>query len=107
VPGLLAVLNEKQAQEIRTSSMTNSMSMNSLTMNANRVVVVSRSDVHYPYRDEAVGALATQRDVRAATPLRMILPQVEIWQRGNVVRAILLSRGFFRRRANRGSRIRC
>jgi hypothetical protein len=51
------VLNEKQAQEIRTSSMTNSMSMNSLTMNANRVVVVSRSDVHYPYRDEAVGAL--------------------------------------------------
>ncbi len=94
VPGLIAVLNEKQSQEIRTSSMTNSINTNSSMMNANRPMVVSRAVDHYPYRDEAVGALATQKDIRAATPLRTILPQVENWQRGNVVRAILLAWGF-------------
>jgi hypothetical protein len=95
IPGLIAVLNEKQSQEIRTSSMnTNIIAMNSNMMNANRPMVVSRTVDYYPYRDEAVSALATQKDIRAATPLRMILPQVENWQRGNVVRAILLSRGF-------------
>ena len=95
VPGLIAVLNEKQSQEIRTTSMTNSMNTNTSMMNTNRPVVVSNRTVdYYPYRDEAVSALATQKDVRAAAPLRTILPQVEHWQRGNVVRAILHSRGF-------------
>ena len=98
VPGLIAVLNEKQTQEVETDSMTNQMSMNSSTMNANRPMIarngVTRTVDYYPYRDEAIGALTRQKDVRAVTALRMVLPQVEEWQRGSVVRAILVSRGF-------------
>jgi len=99
VPGLIAVLNEKQTQEVGTDSMSNSMmNMNSSRMNANRPMISRNSGTttidYYPYRDEAVGALTTQKDVRAVTALRMVLPQVEDWQRGGVVRAILVSHGF-------------
>jgi hypothetical protein len=96
VPGLIAVLNEKQTRETslytgNTAMMnTNVMSANVMTSNSSRVEM---SD-YYPYRDEAVGALTTQKDMRAVNPLRSILPQVEDWQRGTVVRAILFSRGF-------------
>lgn len=88
VPGLIAVLNEKQTQQT-ISSISNS------TVTANRAVTISGVPTFdYAYRSEAVSALATQKDMRAIAPLREILPQVEGWQLGNVVRALLASGGF-------------
>lgn len=90
VPGLIAVLNENPSKRDSSTS-TNT---NSSTMNTVRRRVGSAGDDFYPYRSEAVGALAAQKDIRAAAALRLVLPEIEEWQRGLVVRAILLSRGF-------------
>ncbi|MBA2493368.1 MAG: hypothetical protein H0V31_01560, partial [Acidobacteria bacterium] len=54
---------------------------------------ISKED-SYPLRDAAISALATQKDMRAVPALRLVLPEVENWQRGNVVRALLASNGF-------------
>ena len=106
VDGLIAVLNEKQTAESRMSSMSNMMmSSNSMSMNGNMgntAVVVQtvrpggagEEYESYPYRDIAVTALAAQKDFRAAAPLLLLLPQVDTWQRGNIVRAMLASRAF-------------
>ncbi len=98
VPGLIAVLNEKQNVRAMSamSGMSNMMAMNSnVTMNANRATVASNVPQYdYALRSEAVSALAFQKDMRAITPLRDILPQVESWQMGNIVRALLASGGF-------------
>jgi hypothetical protein len=48
----------------------------------------------YPYRSSAVTALAKQKDMRAVPPLRRVLPEVNIYERGGVVKAILVSGGF-------------
>ncbi len=48
----------------------------------------------YAFRSEAVSALAFQKDMRAIAPLRAILSEVESWQIGDVVRALLASGGF-------------
>ncbi|MGI8786215.1 MAG: HEAT repeat domain-containing protein [Pyrinomonadaceae bacterium] len=88
VPGLIAVLNEKQIRDV-------SPFVGNVSVNANVSVKTNGEPTEfYPYRDEAVLALITQKDLRAATALRLILPQVEEWQRGNVVRALVASRGF-------------
>ncbi len=89
VPGLIAMLNEKQTQEVDTSAMSNSMSMNRPIVRGTTTTID-----YYPYRDEAIAALAKQKDVRAVTALRMVLPQVEEWMRSSVVQAILVSHGF-------------
>ena len=87
VPGLIAVLNEKNAVRALPPNLnTNRMMAN---LNASR-----NNNFEYPYRREAVGALAKQKDFRAVGALREILPQVEPWQRGYVVQALLASGGF-------------
>ncbi|MDQ2747564.1 MAG: hypothetical protein M3T96_09910, partial [Acidobacteriota bacterium] len=100
VPGLIAVLNEKQNRQMPTMA-SNRMTSNSMMSNGN--VSVMRDDQEsrmlamqseYVYRSAAVSALATQKDGRAIAPLREILSQVESWQAGNVVRALVASGGF-------------
>ncbi len=93
VPGLIAVLNEKQTVQNYSSNMM--MNSNTMAMNVNRPTVVANGyQYDYAYRSEAVSALAMQKDFRAIAPLRDILQQVEGWQIGNVVRALLASGGF-------------
>lgn len=104
VPGLIAVLNEKQTQPVKTlSSMTKTMPMANATGNAANMMSVNpkfsvnnngAGEDYYPLRYEAISALIVQRDARAITPLRAILPQVESWMRGQIVSALLASRGF-------------
>ena len=97
VPGLIAVLNEKQAGQAPSYSTGNRMmSSNTMAMNSNRPMVITSGvpAYEYVYRAEAVSALAMQKDIRAIAPLREIMPQVEGWQLGNVVRALLASNGF-------------
>ena len=91
VPGLIAVLNEKQNLNDVPTAFSGA---NSSMMNTNSMARTNATVDYYPLRDEAIGALVMQKDVRAAAPLRLVLPQVEDWQRGGVVRAILASRGF-------------
>lgn len=96
IPGLITVLNEKQSRQIPANSSNSMVNMaNTATLNNNRVVTTSNIPPYeYPYRAEAVSALAMQKDMRAIAPLRAILPQVEGWQLGNVVQALLASNGF-------------
>ncbi len=101
VPGLIEILNEKQMMPpmMSANSMSNSMSMNSMSMNSMTNSAMSGGAIrefqyNYPFRDGAIGALAMQKDYRAVPALRMILPQVEEWQRGQVVRALVLCGGF-------------
>ncbi len=94
VPGLIAMLDEKGVQ--RTGS-PNSMSSNTMVMNSNKMIESdSEFDAEgtYPYRSDAVAALAKQKSLQAVPALRRILPEVESWQRDTVVRAILESGGF-------------
>ncbi|HXG85343.1 MAG TPA: HEAT repeat domain-containing protein [Pyrinomonadaceae bacterium] len=92
VPGLIAVLNEKAAPE-KTGRMSGGMSNGSM---ANQMSVYSNSATgeHFPYRSAAIGALAKQKDGRAVSALRLVLPQVEAYERVNVVSALLASGGF-------------
>jgi HEAT repeat protein len=104
VPGLIAVLNEKQSRQIMTgmaanrmSSMANMMgSAANQMMNSNRAVVYSNAPAedYFPFRAEAITALAKQKDARAIAPLRAILPEIENWQIHTVIRALLECGGF-------------
>ena len=97
VPGLIAVLNEKQSRQRMGNMMSNSMgSITEQMTNSNRAVVSNNASAedYFPLRSEAIGALAKQKDARAVAPLRAILPEVEGWQITNVVRALLGCGGF-------------
>lgn len=103
VPGLIAMLEEKQLQEVYTETgaeMGNTMSnvMRSSSNMANIAGAVSpgtKSMVEYsPYRYAAVEALATQKDIRSVNALRRVLPEVQDYERVMVVKAIFLSGGF-------------
>ena len=89
VPGLIAVLNEKETRQIR-----NLNEHPGAMMNSNLAITVSGTAEYYPYRDQAIAVLAKQKDMRAIVPLRMVLPQLEGWQLGNAVGALLASGGF-------------
>lgn len=95
VPGLIALLDEKATREVADyssmSNMANTMSANRM---ANVAVVNTKSVEYFPFRGEAITALAKQKDIRAVPALRRILPQVEQYERTNVIRAIFLSNGF-------------
>lgn len=90
VPGLIALLDEKETRDIPAYS---SNSANMMLMNTN-AAVSTRNFESYPYRSAAISALATQKDVRAAPALRRVLHQVPQYERPNVIRAIFLSNGF-------------
>ena len=98
VPGLIALLDEKASREVSDySSMSNSanvMLMNTnVRMNTN-VAASGRTVDYYPFRNEAISALAKQKDIRAVPALRRILPQAEQYERPNIIRAIYFSNGF-------------
>ena len=93
VPGLIAVLNEKNTQMISYSANTAANTSTTVMANTN-VAARSESYEYYPYRSTAVGALAKQKDARAVPYLRQILPEVEQYERVSVVAAILASGGF-------------
>lgn len=100
VPGLIAVLNEKQTINAMNSMSNSAYAANSIGAAANRIGNMTNSmgntvnADYYPFRMEAVSALAAQKDSRAIMPLRDVLSQMENWQANNVVRALLASGGF-------------
>ena len=101
VPGLIAVLNEKEKIEPMMNSNSNMMSNSTSSSNSMKRtnsnmgnLNYSSNTVSYPFRYQAIEALTTQRDIRAVPALRRLLPEVEDWQRGNIIRAMLLSGGF-------------
>lgn len=110
VPGLIAILDEKQSRPAVTAAYAANMVANAanaatvmsgMTTNSNYSVPYTTSnrmivgdETIYPYRGSAISALVIQKDIRAVPALRRIFPQVEEYQRTEVVRAILTSRGF-------------
>ena len=85
VPGLIALLDEKASREVTDySSMSNSA--NVMLMNTNvrmdtNLAASLRTVDYYPFRSEAIAALAKQKDIRAVPALRRILPQAEQYER--------------------------
>lgn len=100
VPGLIALLDEKDSREVSDySSMSNSANvmMNSNIMTMNRAVVAPTSTKtveFYPHRGAAILALAKQKNPAAVPALRRILPTADQYERGSIIRAIYLSNGF-------------
>jgi hypothetical protein len=107
VPGLIAMLNEKEKQEVSTTSTSNSNvsvypirppttptpgipDPNVLKQNLSKTQTVET----YPFRSWAIMALEKQKSPQAAAALRAVLPVVESWERQNVVKALLASNGF-------------
>jgi hypothetical protein len=97
VPGLLAVLNEK---EKRDSQIPPYLGSNSNTIYSGNTAVTTATTTmtmvveHYPHRYAALTALATQKDSRAVPALRLLLTQIEGYERHLVIRALLASNGF-------------
>lgn len=96
VPGLIAMLNEKERREVYLPNANANVPIyqgNRAYSNMN--AAVSRTEVDsYPYRSQAIAALEKQRSPLAAAPLRQVLSSVENWERTMVVRAMLASNGF-------------
>lgn len=104
VPGLIAILNEKAIIEVDADEYDEGYSANyaanlpRVSGNTNAIGrttanVVMKREV-FPYRESAINALIEQKSVQAAAALRQVLPEVEPWKRGDVVKAILVSGGF-------------
>ena len=91
VPGLIAMLNEKQKI---TSANANTTVYAGNTAYANTNTTAGRTVDVYPYRSYAIMALEKQRSPQAAAPLRQLLGVVEAWERQTVIRAVLASNGF-------------
>lgn len=103
VPGLIAMLNEKEKQEVTIDPAANAnvpiysnrTSNRTYSANVNSAVAVRTQTVEtYPFRSWAIMALATQKSPQAASALRQVLPFVENWERPNAVKAALVSNGF-------------
>lgn len=96
VPGLIAMLNEKETSQQVTNSMSNlnAAAVNRAYNSANVSGNMTRTVDFYPFRSEAIAALEKQRSPQAASALRQVLGLVEPWERQTVVRAILASSGF-------------
>jgi hypothetical protein len=91
VPGLIAMLNEKENVEIRDSPNANvPVYQGNRPYNSPAVRQVD----NYPYRSAAIAALEKQKSPLAIAPLRLILTQVEEWERQSVVRTLIVSNGY-------------
>jgi hypothetical protein len=94
VPGLIAMLNEKERVEVEVPQNPNA----NVVVQSNRMPVpnsVTKTQIDtYPFRSAAIMALEKQKSSLAAAPLRQILPLVEQWERPNIVRTLLVSNGF-------------
>lgn len=115
VPGLIKALDEKPVRPVNNSNRptnTSGAMANAANAMANAAAAVARAanaanamsniatlpdDDEYVYnrmRTAAVNALAFQKDPRAVPALRRILPEGEVYQQTNVIRAILACKGF-------------
>lgn len=110
VPGLIAALDEKVIENFPVRDVPSNSASNAISRASNRVANAMNAAANavnsaanairnigiptYPLRREAVGALAMQGDMRAAPALRRILREVEEYERGSLVRAILMCKGF-------------
>lgn len=99
VPGLIAMLNEKQKEEVPIYPNSNanvSMTSNrpAYNVSVNSTTVRMQTIETYPFRSWAVMALEKQRSPQAAGALRQVFPLVENWERQGVVKALLVSNGF-------------
>lgn len=99
VPGLIAMLNEKQKEEVPVypnSNANGSMTTNrpAYNVSTNSVAVRTQTIETYPFRSWAIMALEKQRSPQAAGALRQVFPLVENWERQGVVKALLVSNGF-------------
>ena len=105
VPGLIAILDEKgkvpdyasaaNAMANAANSMSNAYrrpTANAPAVNAAPQVIPEREA--YVYRAAAVRALAKQADPRAAMPLRRALSEADIYERNEIVRALIKCKGF-------------
>ncbi|MBP6004083.1 MAG: HEAT repeat domain-containing protein [Pyrinomonadaceae bacterium] len=106
VPGLLKVLDEKgkrpvyaanaMANAANTAANAAGWASNSVRYpetNSNTKTAVAEEE-YFPHRTWAIWALGHQADPRAAQPLRRLLPEVEGYERNNIVNAILACKGF-------------
>jgi hypothetical protein len=91
VPGLIAMLNEKETREVSAPGMSNT---NTYSANTYSGGGTGRQVEYYPYRYGAINALAAQKDARAIPALRLLLPQVEEYERRLVIRALLWCGGY-------------
>ena len=109
VPGLIAALDEKETVNLPIRDVNANRASNSMANSANAMAYANRAAngansasnvtrtinvVNHPLRSEAIGALGTQGDMRAAPVLRRILREVEGYERNGLVKAILLCKGF-------------
>ncbi len=99
VPGLIAVLNEKSSRTSPplndgNSNLSPDLKINANIMNSNMMIDYGAEREEYPFRNAAISALAVQKDARAVPALRSVMTEIEFWQQGNVVRALLASGGF-------------
>lgn len=107
VPGLIGLLDEKELREIPDYSSTSNVAISSNVAMSTTVITGStvnrgttvaptstKSVEYYPFRSSAILALANQKNPQAVPALRRILPTVDLYERGSVVRAIYLSNGF-------------
>lgn len=114
VPGLMAVLEEKEIENFSVRNVpgygaanaanaaANAMASaaNAISSAANAANSWSNSSVRnialpgYPLRSQAIIALGMQGDIRAAPALRRILRQTEGYERSTLVKALLLCKGF-------------
>jgi hypothetical protein len=95
VPGLIAMLNEKEKTTVGTMSNTNVAIYSGNRIDPSNVNGVAMRTVDsYPFRSYAVMALEKQRSSLAAGPLRQLISAVESWERQSIVRATLVSSGF-------------
>lgn len=103
VPGLIAILDEK-GKVPDYSSLANAANAVANAANyarrpantplANTVALTVVEREAYVYRSAAVRALAKQADPRAAMPLRRALNESDIYERNEIVRALIKCKGF-------------
>ena len=110
VPGLIAVLDEKEMQSFPVRDLPSGAMSNMNAMASNRAIwsgniaanganAASNSMrtvniANYPLRNQAITALGMQGDMRAVPVLRRLLNQAEGYDRGTLVKSILLCKGF-------------
>ncbi len=100
VPGLISVLSEKSNRKFvnygvnaPVANIVRSTVANAVSKVANAAGVETEIE-YFPLRIQAISALANQKDMRAITPLRTLLPDVEQYERMNIIRALLECNGF-------------
>ncbi|HLM02070.1 MAG TPA: hypothetical protein VK400_13530, partial [Pyrinomonadaceae bacterium] len=95
VPGLIAVLNEKEMREVSVPVYTGHGNISlSNTSGGAGGGTTGRQVEYFPFRYMAINALAAQKDIRAVPALRLLLTQSEGYELRQVINALFLSGGY-------------